>query len=368
MAMTNAEKQRNYSIRHGIIQKPPRDKVCENCGEIFVVQGYGAGSRKFCSKECAAMHTARIKQEAALARASKVKTAMCAICGKEFALSFYDTRGKYCSKQCKDSAKSDKNKKTCIICGESFHTWKTNATCSEDCKDKILAYNIQKQRINGRAAADIREIKKKVIERVTFRKTRDAVCCRLRLFRKTKNAAEVARLMQESETATNALLRKSKAYRKAQEKRSTNSNWRKTSIHSGSLSAAFKTERSFVKAVTENLRAAGMIVEQEVSMPGSTRRKIDLVVHSLFGRFGIECKNGNKTSDADQCFGQALIKCRMKNLIPVCCFPSDSTPDPDFMAVARSFNVPIANETNIVDKIMEVNIESSNVYSFNPAN
>jgi hypothetical protein len=366
MVTTSAERVREYREKYGLARTPPRLKECAICGEEFITHGYG-GNRKFCGKECAKLHTTACAREAALVRAAKTKTATCATCGTVFKLAHHDTRGKYCSARCRGTGKNPKSKRVCCVCGKTFYRTAVNKTCSTECARLLRAHANHMQRRNGEAVRAISEAKaaaKAIIDRREFRRQ---CAVRLRMFKKLGSNAEVARAMGETEGKTHQYLSGCNGYRRAQRKRSEDSQWRRGSMRAGSLSKLFKTERQFVNAVTETLRNAGMIVESEVSMPGSTRRKIDLIAHTLFGRFGIECKNGNKTSDADQCMGQSLVKCRMRNLMPACCFPSDSTPDPDFMAVAASFGVAVGNEINIADKLMESTNETSIIHCLNTA-
>lgn len=352
---TDTCKTRFYCTQYskaGKFKRPPQVKHCAMCGEEFTAQGYGAGARKFCSAQCAEMHTLSIRAEAALSRAKKLKTAKCVLCGNVFEVSYHDSRALYCSKKCKRD--SSKNKNTCVVCGDIFRAPEKKKTCSDKCRVLLRAYTNRKQREAGESKRVLRSVRKSASAIVSLRKFRHMACTRLLLFRKHKSCAEVARVIGEPETTTHKFLRDSPAYKRLQEKRSAVSPWRSQSIRSGTISKLYRRESNFVTAVVESLIDFGIRSTEEVSAGGVTKRKIDIIAEYDGKRYGVECKNGNKTTQEDQCLGQALVKCSMLAALPVCCFPSDALPDQDFVREAEALGVIVCDETTIVERLSEV--------------
>lgn len=102
-------------------------KVCETCGKVFELTLYG--SRKYCSKECRSALTGRTK-------------VLCQHCGKEF-ITLKNTvnkgNGKYCSRDCYNTAHYPNMVTKCLQCGKEFPTVLSRIKkggekfCSRDC-------------------------------------------------------------------------------------------------------------------------------------------------------------------------------------------------------------------------------------------
>jgi hypothetical protein len=119
----------------------------------------------------------------------------------------------------------------------------------------------------------------------------------------------------------------------------------------GATSKKYRLESHFCEDLQRIIAAAGYSVTRERVIDGKTDRRIDLVAAHIFGSYGIEAKNTNKAQKADQCLGQAVIKCHVMGYIPVCAFPSDCMPDAVFMHVARDMGVRIVNELTICKEL-----------------
>jgi len=341
MEMTNAEKCRKYRIKHGLMDATPKSKECENCGTIFIAQGYGSGLRKFCSKQCAAMHTERMKQEAALARASKVKTAICATCGKEFNLGYYDTRGKYCSKQCQRTA-AKQTKGICEHCGIEFMGLKKAKYCSQKCSSTV----------NGLKALEATREKREKTKAAKEQKEADfrkALCLGLRMWRAGRTSEDIS--TATGYKSVSGFLRNSKPYQRITKKRMEASAWKAKEIEYNAKSSLFKSEEQFREYAAKELDKHFPCVMQEVQIPGS-RRKIDLVVEDGLFRFGIELKNGNRTARMDQALGQAMIKCTfLGGLVPVVAVPDDIQIDALFLKASVKLGVIAGTLSQVIQQI-----------------
>jgi len=365
MPKTSTERQREYREKHGIAHKPAKTCVCQICNQKFVVAR--PGPVKFCSKECAVLHAQILQRESVAKRVMSTMIKTCEFCGHEFKIGWHQESKKFCSLQCRKLAmrKSIKTNE-CIVCGNS-HNRKAQ-TCGDVCYHKLLQYRMYQISKEYECDRDIKEAKRTAKQKLKEKNIRPLIAKMLKAYRKCGSCEQVASLFSKSASETNRLLNTSKAYKKRVNSKRNKSTWRIESLRVGSLSKLFRYEKDFQNAVVLKLRECGVIVEQEVFTSKKTNRKIDLVVHSLFGRFGVECKNGNKTSDADQCLGQAVLKSALLNIKPVCCFPSDCTPDAEFFSVCSKLGVVVCNENNITERIFgEVNETIGNVHSFHPA-
>jgi hypothetical protein len=136
------------------------------------------------------------------------------------------------------------------------------------------------------------------------------------------------------------------------EQRSKKSLWKQQGENSGNLSILFKFEKDFNKELERILNNSGAIADMETSVPGGTRRKVDLLVSTLAGLFCVESKISRRTNCVDECIGQALVKSIYLKAKPVMAFPSDLALDPVIINAARDLGVRIVNEKTIIQELI----------------
>lgn len=159
-------------------------KVCPNCGKEFVTDE--KNRRKYCSDKCAQEWNRNRTRNAQNKRAEKL-VIICAVCGKEF--EGKSTQAKYCSKECRNAAMVEHNRKrhaamretpegreklreqrkknrkpaqkrkkqekthqeqmtkVCAICGNEFETSSHSAKyCSDKCRRKAVVLGAKRYR------------------------------------------------------------------------------------------------------------------------------------------------------------------------------------------------------------------------------
>lgn len=159
-------------------------KVCPNCGKEFVTDE--KNRRKYCSDKCAQEWNRNRTRNAQNKRAEKL-VIICAVCGKEF--EGKSTQAKYCSKECRNAAMVEHNRKrhaamretpegreklreqrkknrkpaqkrkkqekthqeqmtkVCALCGNEFETSSHSAKyCSDKCRRKAVVLGAKRYR------------------------------------------------------------------------------------------------------------------------------------------------------------------------------------------------------------------------------
>ena len=350
--MTSAERQAKYRRAHPRVQAPQRKIVCEICGKEFTCSGSGSGKKKFCSKEC-------VDVQKEIVQASKRKvyeslTCKCEVCGNDFITA--SNRGKrFCSAKCYNSRLAEHDKK-CENCGVVFRPKAKSAGrfCStscyhEDCgrrqKEKFAKLRESRPTKENACKSKAKTEEKK---RLATKQRRLDIAIRLNLFRIHKDVSTVAQIVGEPPRKTRWFLRDSKAYLRYID---ANNSWRSVELAYGYASNKYRLEKDFCKDLRRVIESRGYLCEREHAVHGETSRRIDLVASYVFGKYGIEAKNTNKAQKADQCLGQAMVKCSIMKFVPVCAFPSDCMPDHVFMKTARSLGVLVVNELTICKEL-----------------
>jgi hypothetical protein len=196
----------------------------------------------------------------------------------------------------------------------------------------------------------VRQERRRVAEESRRLEFRQGCARRLALFRKCKNAAEVARLVGEPESMTHGFLDACRGYRRTQAAKASESKWRKNATKAGRLSILFPKERLFCRRIEELLRAASIPFAREVDVPGPTGRRVDFMVRDLFRTWVVEAKNSSHTSDIDCCIGQAVTRAIAFRGVPVVAFPSDLKIDTTALEACKTLGVIVVDETNIIQK------------------
>lgn len=312
--------------------------------------------KKFCSKECAKTHREIISESQR--KPYVIEERNCEVCGAEFSTRSNRTN-RFCSSTCYNKRLSEHDK-ICKNCGITFRPKAKSAGlfCSkacyfEDCgkrqKEKFAKLregkpqkeSLEEKRARMKAVSE----EKKSINTI---RRRHEIAVRLNLFRIHKNVKKVSELLSEKTNTTRWFLRDSPAYLRYID---GHNSWRARELLYGMTSKKYRLESHFCEDLHRIIQAAGYPATREKTIDGKTDRRIDLVAAHIFGTYGIEAKNTNKAQKADQCLGQAVIKCHVMGYIPVCAFPSDCMPDAVFMHVARDMGVRIVNELTICNEL-----------------
>ena len=352
--MTNAEKHRRVRERHPLPKQPAKTIRCEICGKEFACSGRGSTQKKFCSKEC-------VDVQKEIVQASKRKvyealTCKCEVCGKDF-ITASNRSKRFCSSSCYNKKRRLAKERTCRVCGKSFSTTAQSKGlfCSRSCAG-LFRENAKREKagtkkpIKTKRAELEAERRERAEEkkRLATKQRRLDVAIRLNLFRIHKDVSTVAQIVGETPRKTRWFLRDSKAYLRYID---ANNSWRSVELAYGYASNKYRLEKDFCKDLRRVIESKGYLCEREHAVHGETSRRIDLVASYVFGKYGIEAKNTNKAQKADQCLGQAMVKCSVMKFMPVCAFPSDCMPDHVFIKTARSLGVLVVNELTICKEL-----------------
>ena len=344
--------------------KPPlasRSKTCAICGKVFPYRK-GCGSWKYCGPDCheKGIRARQLRQrEKAKRQKHRLKrTRQCVQCGAQFVVVTKRARPIYCSERCRAKAKDDGTYKTrlstkprpCLCCGK-IETLKRGRKYCSQCAEPMRLRTMAMLKRHNAIRKELNEIRKRCKARIKQRKERKERAACVRAFRRLDSNAAVARELGLSDTRTHAHLRGYAYYQKKQQDRKASSRWRKGSLRAGKVSALFRAESDLSEHIHKQVKAHGHPIEDEVSVPGLTGRRIDALITIGNTLFGCEYKVTNHTAIADQCFGQAILKSIAFDAVPVCVFASDLMVDPTLSTVCKQMDVILCNELDIVEKL-----------------
>lgn len=130
---------------------------CECCGQEFTPRTNGGRRQRYCSKECRRF-AINAQTKKSQPRTTADKTAVCAICGKQFTRR--DGKELFCSPECRNEAKLRWQRKHakalppkhCAACGKEFKPSSNQGKyCSPECRRKGYAKKTKVEVARGNA-------------------------------------------------------------------------------------------------------------------------------------------------------------------------------------------------------------------------
>jgi hypothetical protein len=315
----------------------------------YCAKQYTGRPRVYCGSECRRQAMNELSKHKTIKKQyDKPTSAICKHCGEEYPLNPESKNRKYCSIGCAKLAFKT-HKATCIRCGIEFmrEPKSKQKFCGIECSsiaesEKHASARLIKDEVRRRQNAEKLQRKKE---------HRHQCAIRLALFRKHKSNAAVSRILQEPETTTHGYLKGNKAYSRIQKQKSKFSAWRKNGTKSGMISSLYPKEKLLCDEIEKRISEKKAYYEREIVVIGNTKRRADFIVSTLYGKFIVEAKNTNYTSDVDCAIGQALVRSIPFDAIPVVAFPSDLVIDSVALESARRLGVRVVDETSITREL-----------------